>query len=77
MRGLSRLHVLRLPALRAFDHIELYLLAFLQAAESAGLNGRKVYENVLPVLAANETIALGIVKPLYRSCFHIVALFLF
>jgi len=77
MRGLSWLYVLRLPALRAFDHIELYLLAFLQAAESAGLNGREMHENILPVLAANKTIALGIVKPLYCSCFHIVALFLF
>src|SRR5438309_973894 len=68
MRGLSRLYVLRLPALRAFDHIELYLLAFLQAAESAGLNGRVVHENVLTVQASHQTIAIGIVKQLHSQC---------
>jgi hypothetical protein len=29
-----------------------------------------VNENVLAILAADKTIALGIVKPLYCSCFH-------
>ena len=75
--GLRRLYILGLPALGAFDHIELDLLTFLQAAESIGLNGREVYEHVLPILAADETITFGVVKPLYCSCFHGVALFLF
>jgi hypothetical protein len=35
-----------------------------------------VNENVLAILAADKTIALGIVKPLYCSCFHDVAVFL-
>jgi hypothetical protein len=35
-----------------------------------------VYEHVLAVLAADETITFGVVKPLYCSCFHGVALFL-
>ena len=75
--GLRRLYILGLPALGSFDHIELDLLTFLQAAESAGLDGREVYEYVLSTLAADETITLGVVKPLYCSCFHGVALFLF
>jgi hypothetical protein len=32
-----------------------------------------VNEYVFAVLAADETITLGIVKPLYCSCFHGVA----
>jgi len=68
--GLNRLYVLSLPSLGTFDYVELDLLALLQAAESIGLDGREVYENVLPVLTADETIALGVVKPLYCSCFH-------
>ena len=75
--GLHRLHILGLPPFRALDHIELYLLTFLQAAESVRLDGREVYKHVLAVLAADEPIALGVVKPLYCSCFHGVALFLF
>jgi hypothetical protein len=52
------------------------LLTFLQAAETIGLNGREVNKHVLAVLAADESITLGVVKPLYCSCFHDVAVFL-
>jgi hypothetical protein len=52
-------------------------LAFLQAAEAAGLDGGEVHKHVLAVLTADKTLALGVVKPLYCSCFHGVALFLF
>ena len=75
--GLCGLYVLRLPALGAFDYVELHLLTFLQTAEAACLNGREMYEYILPVLAADKTVALGIVKPLHCSCFHDVAEFLF
>ena len=74
---LDALDVLCLPALGAFDHVELHLLTFLEAAESACLNGGEMYEDILAVLAADETIALGVVKPLHCSCFHVGALFLF
>jgi hypothetical protein len=63
-----------LPPLGALYDVKLYLLAFLQAAESARLDRREVDENVLTALTADETIALGIVKPLYCSCFHGVTL---
>src|SRR5437764_11247390 len=70
---LDSLNVLGLPPFRAFNYVELDLLTFLEAAESARLNSREVYENVLAVLAADETITLGVVKPLYCSCFHGIA----
>src|ERR1700747_3261016 len=75
--GLCTLHVLGLPALGAFDHVKLHLLTFLEAAETARLNGGEVHKYVLAVLAADKTVALGVVKPLHCSCFHGVALFLF
>jgi hypothetical protein len=34
-----------------------------------------MYEYVFSVLAADESITLGVVEPLYCSCFHGVALF--
>ena len=74
--GLCRLDVLGLPPLGALYHVELHLLAFLQTAESARLNRREVDKHVLAALTADKTIALGIVKPLYCSCFHGVARFL-
>ena len=74
---LDSLYVLGLPPFRAFNYVELHLLPFLQAAESTRLNGREVYEYVLAVLAADKTITLGVVKPLYCSCFHGSAWFLY
>jgi hypothetical protein len=71
--GLDALDVLCLPALGAFYYVKLNLLTFLQAAKPVGLNGGEVNENVFAVLAADESVALGIVKPLYCSCFHGVA----
>ena len=76
VRGLRGLNVLRLPALRSLDYIELYRLAFLQAAKAIGLDGGEVNENIFAILAADETITFSIVKPLYCSCFHVVLVFL-
>src|SRR5215471_4151727 len=75
--GLGSLDVLCLPALGAFDYVELHLLSFLEAAETAGLDGGEMHEDILAILAADKTVALGVVKPLHCSCFHDVALFLF
>src|SRR5437660_4680247 len=69
---LHTLDVLSLPALRALNHVELYLLTFLQAAESGRLNRREVYEYILTILAADKPIAFGIVKPLYGPGFIFV-----
>jgi hypothetical protein len=73
--GLQRLNVLCLPALWALYDIELNLLAFLKAAETVRLDGGEVNENVFTILAADEPVTLGVVKPLYCSCFHGSTLF--
>jgi hypothetical protein len=36
-----------------------------------------VHKYIFAVLAADKTVSLGVVKPLYCSCFHGVAMFLF
>ena len=77
LSGLQSPNVLRLPALGAFHDIKLNLLTFLQTAEAIRLDGGEVYEYVLPILTADEAIALGIVKPLHCSCFHCVAISFF
>ena len=69
---LDSLYVLGLPPLGALDHIELHLLTFLQAAEAAGLNGGEMHEYILTILAADKTVALGVVKSLHCSCFHVL-----
>jgi hypothetical protein len=74
---LGAFDVLCLPALRAFDHVKLYLLSFLKAAEAVRLDGGEMYEYILAVLAADKSIALSVVKPLHCSCFHVDAMFLF
>ena len=74
--GLDAFYVLCLPAFRAFYNVELNLLTFLQAFKAACLDGGEVNENVLAILAADKTVTLGIVKPLYCSCFHDGAVFL-
>jgi len=71
------LDVFCLPALWAFYHVKLNLLSFLKAAESARLNGGEMHEDIFPVLAADKSVPLGVVKPLHCSCFHVDAMFLF
>jgi len=66
---LDSLNVLSLPALGAFGDVELHGLAFLEAAEAARLNRGEMHKDVFATLTADETIALGVVKPLYCSCF--------
>jgi hypothetical protein len=36
-----------------------------------------MHEDILAILAADESVALGVVKPLHCSCFHVDAMFLF
>src|SRR5712692_7475488 len=75
---LDSLNVLSLPALRAFGHLELHGLPFLQAAKAACLNSGEMHEDVLAILTADEAIAFGVVEPLYCSLFcHLIFLFPF
>jgi hypothetical protein len=66
------LNVLGLPALRAFNHVELHGLPFLQAAKAASLNSGEMHEDILATLTADEPLAFGVVKPLYCSLFHLI-----
>src|SRR6266852_2094349 len=68
---LGRSYVLRLPPLRSFCDFKLHFLAFLQALEAASLDSREVYENIFASLAADKTVAFGVVKPLCCSLFHV------
>ena len=69
---LERPDVLGLQTLGALRHLKLYALPFLQAAEAVGLDRREMHEDILATLAADESVALGIVKPLNCSLFHIL-----
>ncbi len=69
---LERLHVCRLQTFGAFGDVELNRLALLQALETARLDRREMHENVFASLTADEAVALGIVKPLYCSLFHLI-----
>jgi hypothetical protein len=51
---LDSLNVLSLLALRAFSHVELHGLPFLQAAKAAILNSGEMHEDILPSLTADE-----------------------
>jgi hypothetical protein len=69
--GLESLHVFGLPTLGPLSHVELHRLAFLQAFEPAGLDGRKMHKNVFASLTANEAVAFCVVEPLNCSLFHV------
>jgi hypothetical protein len=74
--GLERSDAFCLEALWTFRHVELDLLAFLQAAKAACLDGRKMHENIVARLAADEAEAFGVVKPFHDPLFHLYYLFL-
>ena len=75
--SLEGLDVLRLEPFGSFYDVELNRLPFLQAAESVGLDGGEVYEDILATLAADKAEALSVVEPLDCSLFHCVVAFLF
>jgi hypothetical protein len=58
---------IRLRALLAFDYVELDLIAFFERFVSIQLNRRVVDEYIRPVIASDESVALGVVKPLNLS----------
>src|SRR5579862_2329605 len=64
-----RFHVGGLQPLRAAGHFELYAGAFIQRLVSAGLNSRKMHEDILAGFALDESEAFGRVKPLHCTFF--------
>ena len=75
--SLDRLYVFCLKALRAFGDRELDRLAFLQAAKSVRSNCRKMHEDIIAGLAADEAEALRVIKPFHCSLFHCVPVSMF
>src|SRR5207245_9492844 len=69
---LERPDVLGLQTLGALRHLKFYALRFLQAAEPARLDGRAMHEKILATLAADDSITLRMVNPLYCSLFYIL-----
>jgi hypothetical protein len=55
---------IRLGALLALDYIELDVVAFFERFVSIQLDCRIVDEYIRPVFASDESVALGVVKPL-------------
>src|SRR2546427_6568034 len=67
---LGRSNVFCLEAFGPLGDVKLDCLAFLQAAKAACLDSRKMHENVVARLAADEAEAFGVVKPFHCSLFH-------
>ena len=67
---LGDLYVFRLPAFRPLYNIKLDRLTLFQGAESVALNGGVMNEHVVAIGAADESEALGIVKPFHCSLLH-------
>jgi hypothetical protein len=57
----------RLRAFLAFDNVELYFIAFFERFVPVQLNRRIVNEYIRPVVASDESVALGVVEPLDLS----------
>ena len=60
-------HVGRLLALRPFHDIELNFLPFGQGLESVSLERRVVHKNIVAIRSRDESVALGVVEPLYGA----------
>jgi hypothetical protein len=60
-----------LLAFRALGHFELDLLTFFERLKAVHLDGGEVREQILAtIVGRDETVALGVVEPLYRTCWH-------
>lgn len=58
-------HSVRLGTLLTLDDVELYIVALFQSFVAIQLNRRVVDEDIWPVIASDESVALGVIKPLY------------
>ena len=58
---------IRLRAFLAFNYVELDLIAFFERFVPIQLNCRVVDEYIRPVFTSDESVALGVVKPLDLS----------
>jgi hypothetical protein len=56
---------IRLRAFLALDDVELHIIAFFQSLVAIQLDCRVVNENIWPVVASDESVALGVVEPFH------------
>jgi len=56
---------IRLRALLPLDDVEFHIIALFQSFVAIQLNCRVVNENIWPVVASDESVALGVVEPLH------------
>jgi hypothetical protein len=56
---------IRLRAFLPLDDVELHVIALFQSLVAIQLDCRVVNENIWPVVASDESVALGVVEPLY------------
>src|ERR1700694_2929251 len=73
---LCQADLLRLEALRPTLHDKRNSCALVERSISARFNSRKMDEDVFPILALDKSKSLGSVKPLHRTGFFHVSLFL-
>jgi len=73
---LNRTDLFRLKALGPLLYDECHLRALFKGAVSAGLDGRKMHEDIFPIFTRQKSKAFGGVKPLHSSCFFHNVLFL-
>ena len=69
--GLESLNVLSLPTLGSLDYVELDRLAFLERTEALRLDGGVMHEDILAVLAGNESETFCVIEPLHCALFHL------
>ncbi len=69
--------ILGLESFGPLDHLKLHHLIFLERLEPLPLDGAMMYENISAVILGDESITLGIIKPLDLPLhFHAYAILL-
>ena len=58
-------HSIRLGTLLPLDDVEFHFIALFQSLVAVQLDCRVVNENIRPVVASDESVALGVVEPLH------------
>src|SRR5258708_1007213 len=74
--SLRQTNLFRLQTLRPALHDKRHFRAFIERTVSRRLDGGKMDKDVFPILALDKTKSLGSVKPLHRTGFFHVSLFL-
>ena len=76
IEGLYGYYILSVRTFRTINHFELHFLTFLQFPEPAGLDCRKMNEDIpRPVVRRNKAVTFGLVEPLHNTCRHTTNLF--